>query len=162
MPRVRSRSRWALGDAVVEAVPDRSHGAQQAGIARRRPNAEEVDWPDSIGGRCAQWCGRVGVGVAGGYLDGVDDEFGADVIGDRPSHDPAAERVEDHRKVDLAGAGRVLGDVHDGKPQATSRDWSGPTVGSVPHACGAVDDGSEILAAPCRWMPRSESGVGRV
>jgi hypothetical protein len=51
-----------------------------------------------------------------GHLDCVDDELTADVIGDRPAHDSAAERVEHDREIHLAGVGRVLGDVHH--PQA--------------------------------------------
>ncbi len=51
-----------------------------------------------------------------GHLEGVDDELRAHVIGDRPAHDPAAERVEDDGQVGLAVLGRVLGDIHH--PQA--------------------------------------------
>jgi len=46
------------------------------------------------------------------HLHGVDHELGPRVIGDRPAHDPTAERVEDHGQVHLAVAGGVLGDVH--------------------------------------------------
>jgi len=49
-------------------------------------------------------------------LDGVDDELGTDVVGDRPAHDSAAEGVEDHGQVHLAVGGGVFGDVH--YPQA--------------------------------------------
>jgi hypothetical protein len=49
-------------------------------------------------------------------LDGVDDELGTDVVGNRPAHDSAAEGVEDHGQVHLAVAGGVFGDVHH--PQA--------------------------------------------
>jgi len=51
-----------------------------------------------------------------GHLDGVDDELGTDVIGYRPAHDPATERVEDDGQVHLPVAGGVLGDIHDPQP----------------------------------------------
>lgn len=40
-----------------------------------------------------------------GHLEGVDDELGAHVVGDRPAHDAAAPGVEDDGQVDLALAG---------------------------------------------------------
>jgi hypothetical protein len=48
-----------------------------------------------------------------GHLQGVDDQLGAHVVGDRPAHDGAAEDVEDGGAVDLALSGGVLGDVGD-------------------------------------------------
>jgi hypothetical protein len=47
------------------------------------------------------------------HLEGIDDELGPDVIGDRPADDASAEGVEDDGDVDLAGVGGVLGDVGD-------------------------------------------------
>ena len=34
------------------------------------------------------------VALPAGHLQGVDDQFGADVVGDRPAHDLAADRVD--------------------------------------------------------------------
>lgn len=51
----------------------------------------------------------------GGHLEGVDDELGAHVIGDRPAHDRSAEDVQDGAAVHLPLTGGVLGDV--GAPQ---------------------------------------------
>jgi len=48
-----------------------------------------------------------------GHLHGVDDQLGADVVGDRPPHYSPAPGVEDHGQVDLALRRRVLGHVHD-------------------------------------------------
>jgi len=61
---------------------------------------------------------RAGLGPAppGRHLQGVDGEFGADVVGDRPAHDGAAEHVEHGAAVDLPGPGWMLGDV--GAPQS--------------------------------------------
>ena len=42
--------------------------------------------------------------------------LGAQVVGDRPAHDPAGEHVQDDRAVDPALAGAVLGDVGDPQP----------------------------------------------
>ncbi len=51
-----------------------------------------------------------------GHLDGVGDELGAEVIGDRPAHHPSGPGVDDHRQVDLAVGGGVFGDVHAPQP----------------------------------------------
>ena len=58
---------------------------------------------------------RPGVGLAapGGHLEGVDDEFGPDVIGDGPPDDAPAEHIEDGTAVDLAVPRRMLRDVDD-------------------------------------------------
>ena len=52
----------------------------------------------------------------GGHLQGVDDQLGADVIGNGPADDAAAPCVEDDGDVHLALGRGVLGDVAD--PQA--------------------------------------------
>src|SRR5580704_3451262 len=48
-----------------------------------------------------------------GHLESIDHEIRTHVVGDRPAHDSAAEGVEDHGQVGLAGLGRMLGDAHD-------------------------------------------------
>jgi hypothetical protein len=62
----------------------------------------------------------VGDGLAGGrpappygHLHGVDDQFRADVVGDRPAHHPAAPGVDDDTEIHLALVGAMLGDIHD-------------------------------------------------
>ncbi len=50
------------------------------------------------------------------HLDGVDNELGADVIGDRPADGSSAERVED-----LAAVAEAL----NGRPRKTL-DWKTP------------------------------------
>jgi hypothetical protein len=56
---------------------------------------------------------RTGLGAAapGRHLQGIDADFGADVIGDRPAHDSTAEHIEHGAAVDLPGAGPMLGHV---------------------------------------------------
>jgi hypothetical protein len=43
------------------------------------------------------------------------DQLGAQMVGHRPAHDPAGERVQDHGQVQPALVGALLGDV--GHPQ---------------------------------------------
>ena len=50
------------------------------------------------------------------HLQGVDDELGPHVVGDGPADDAAAPGVDDHRHVDLALGGEVLGDVAHPQP----------------------------------------------
>jgi hypothetical protein len=50
------------------------------------------------------------------HLESVDDEFGTDVIGDRPAHNSSGVRVEHDRAIELAGVGAVFGHVHDPQP----------------------------------------------
>ena len=52
----------------------------------------------------------------GGHVDGVGDELGAHVIGDRPADDPSGPGVDDDGEVDPALAGAVLGDVLHPQP----------------------------------------------
>ena len=56
-----------------------------------------------------------GSAAPAGHLQGVDDQLGAQVVGDRPPDNGAAEDVEDRGAVDLALGGGVFGDV--GQPQ---------------------------------------------
>lgn len=63
-----------------------------------------------------------------GHLERVDDELGAQEVGDRPAHDAARPGVEDDGQIDLAGLGRVFGNVADPEPVRAR------------HAKGAVDE----------------------
>ena len=60
--------------------------------------------------------GAVGVVAAAGHVEGVDDELGAEVVGDRPAHDPAGPGVDDDGEIDPALTGGLLGDVGDPQP----------------------------------------------
>jgi hypothetical protein len=51
-----------------------------------------------------------------GHLERVDDEFGADVVCDRPAHHAATERVEDRGEIDRAFTGQMFGHVHHPEP----------------------------------------------
>jgi len=51
-----------------------------------------------------------------GHVQGVGDQLGAQMIGDRPAHHAAGEDIEDDRGVDPALTGAVLGDVGDPQP----------------------------------------------
>jgi hypothetical protein len=54
-----------------------------------------------------------------GHVQRVDDQLGAQVIGDRPAHDAAGPGVDDTTQIDLALGGRVLGDVAAPEPIRT-------------------------------------------
>lgn len=45
------------------------------------------------------------------HLQGIDDQIGAHVIGDRPPYDPPGECVEDSAAINLSSRGRMLCDV---------------------------------------------------
>ena len=51
-----------------------------------------------------------------GHLDRVDDQLGAQVIGDRPADTAAGEHVDDRGAVNPPLESAVLRDVHDPKP----------------------------------------------
>jgi len=89
-----------------------------------------------------------------GHLYGVDHELGADVIGDRPADDPAAEGVEYHRQVHLAFPGRVLGDVHH--PQAVWRHGIEATPDQVVTRLAAVPTGA---APPPTTVDAGDAGL---
>jgi len=59
---------------------------------------------------------RGGAALPAGHVEGVDDELGPDVIGDRPPDDLAGPRVHDRAAVNPAITGPVLGDV--GEPES--------------------------------------------
>ncbi len=66
-------------------------------------------------GRRAGSC-PAGSALPAGHLQGVDDELGADVIGDGPAHDAPAVGVDHCAAVDPPVAGAVLGDVGEPHP----------------------------------------------
>ena len=87
------RGEERLGDGVVERIPDGSHRADEPGAAESLAKTQDVYCSDSTGGRNTGLAAVVRVGhcSVGGlaaeadHLDGVDDELGAQVVGDRPA-----------------------------------------------------------------------------
>src|SRR5713101_4876657 len=77
----------------------------------RRPNAHDVYLGSVIGMR-----DRLMLGWPASpdrHLYRVDDEFGTNVIRDRPAHHATTERVEHDREIHLAFVGGMFGDVND-------------------------------------------------
>ena len=82
-----------------------------------------------------------------GHLEGVDDQFGAQVVGDGPADDAAGVGVQDDGAVDPALLGAVLGDVGD--PQRVRAVGDEPAVDQVCRRSGVrVADGAPALSAP--------------
>ena len=135
----------ALGHGVVKAVPDASHGAKQARTAEAPPEGpRRVGRPViTVGDRVAsRWTTS-----PDGHLEGVNDELGADVIGDGPAHHPATEGVEHDGQVHLALAGRMLGDVHD--PETVGLGGIEDPVHQVFGGLGVeIPPGATTTAAP--------------
>jgi hypothetical protein len=82
-------------------------------VRRRWPKIQDVYWLPRVG---VHHGAGGGAAPPAGHLEGVDDQFGAHVVGDRPADDGAAEDVEDGGAVDLALDRGVLGDVGDPQP----------------------------------------------
>src|SRR5215203_6769468 len=112
------RGEEALGDGVVQRIPDRSHGSDEAGgvqaaaVGERGVLAAVVGVADQAGWRLS---------LADGHLQGVQDQFGAQVLGHRPANDPTRERVQDHGEVQPALVGALLGNVGDPELIGTGR-----------------------------------------
>ena len=79
-------------------------------------------------GRSGARLGRPAAAPPDGHLQGVDDELGADVIGDRPADHPPAPGVDHDGQIDLAVGGGMFGDVAHPQP-----------VGSVTGSDGSPD-----------------------
>ena len=94
----------------------------------------------------SSWGGAVGLDHSPGLmpavplcrLQRVDDQLGADVVGDGPADDAAGEDVEHRAAVHLALGGGVLGDV--GASQAVRGVGVEPAADQfvVHHRCGTV------------------------
>jgi hypothetical protein len=104
----------ALRDRVIKAVADRSHRSEQAGGAEATPERPRRVLRAVIGVRHGAPSGRLA--SPRGHLQGVDDELGSHVVGDRPPHHHPAEPIENHRQVHRAVTGGMLGDVHHPQP----------------------------------------------
>lgn len=88
------------------------------------------------------------------HVQSVEDQLGAQVIGDRPSDDAAGEDVQDDRAVDPALSGAVLGDVGD--PEPVRAVGGEPPVDQVRRRlCRGIPDGA---AAPATSMDALQTG----
>jgi len=106
----------------------------------RCPNVQDVYWLPRSEWRTVAVVGRR-CQVAIAY--GVDDEFGADVVRDRPAHDSPGPDVDHGGAVDLPLGGGVFGDVGAPEPvravgdePAPARSSCGAGSGPVPARCG--------------------------
>ena len=67
---------------------------------------------------------RAGAALPARHLQGVDDELGADVVGDRPADDPSGEHVDDGAAVDPAVAARCwVMSVNHSRSGASATNW---------------------------------------
>ena len=106
----------AKNDSATGVVPalalatDREHdavGAGQLGELRARILTAPIGMEYEALLRCP---------VGEGHLEGVFDQFGAHVIGQRPAHHPAAGQVDDRCQIGPALPGGDVGDVADVAP----------------------------------------------
>ena len=149
-------SRWIALDATSSADPMTMPSVMPArdpsrpAPRRRRPKAPRglgrpvVGMGDGLARRCPT--------APDGHLEGVDDELGTHVLGDRPAHDAPGEGVKDHGQVGLAVLGRVLGDVHH--PQAIGLSGiEGPLDQVVGGLSTEIPTGAPSTAMPaiCAW-----------
>jgi hypothetical protein len=85
-----------------------------------------------------------------GHLEGVNDELGAQVIGDRPADDTTGPGIDDHGEIDPALGRGALGDVLDPQPVRSLRAepavhqvvrWrvGHPSTGAADRASPAAD-----------------------
>jgi len=86
--------------------------------------------------------------------DGVDDEFGADVVRDGPADDPPGPDIDDRGAVDLPFAGGVFGDVGAPQPVRAGR-------GELPVDQVLVRARQRPVAGSLRWWetPTSPAAV---
>lgn len=81
----------------AKAVPEQPRGVLRAAVG--------------VDDRAGLWAA-----LPADHLEGVDEELGADVVGDGPADDPSGERVDDGAAVNPAVGGAVLGDVGEPDP----------------------------------------------
>ncbi len=82
-----------------------------------------------------------------GHAEGVDDEFGAHVVGDGPSDCFPGEYIDDCRAVDFPFSGGVFGDV--GAPDLIRSVDGEVAVDQVGVGVGVlVPDGAAVVASP--------------
>src|SRR5207245_10550617 len=89
------------------------------------------------------------------HLERVNDELGADVIGDRPADHASGPGVEHDRAIELARVGAVFGDVHDPQPVRTVRvELAGDEVVvryGAGITCGSATPADALNAARAGW-----------
>lgn len=112
-------------EGVVDAGSDAPHGSEEASGAQ--PVTEHPG--RVLGASIRVDDGAIRAELPAGHLLGVDDQFGADVVGDRPAHDLATERVDDRAAVDPSVRRAMLGDV--GEPDPVRRFGGEPPLDQV-------------------------------
>src|SRR5215218_11227835 len=82
--------------ALSRASPTVPIEATKPASRSRRPNARLVYWQP-----WSAWCTRPGgrLALADGHVQGAQDQFGAQMLGHRPAHDPPGEAVQHHGQV---------------------------------------------------------------
>jgi hypothetical protein len=98
----------ALGHRVVQRVADAAHRGDQAGLLEA--TAERQAGVLTAVVRVMDKA-RGGIALGDGHVEGVQDQFGAQVVGHRPADDPAGEAVQHDRHIQPAFIGALLGDV---------------------------------------------------
>ena len=102
-----------FADGVVVGAAAVSHRELDPGLAAAPAERERDVLRALVGVMDESWLGSAAVD---GHLEGVDDELGAEVVGDRPADDPARVAVEHDRDVEPALPGAHVADVGDPEP----------------------------------------------
>lgn len=94
-----------LHEAVVTLEETRPIDPKGPASRRRCPNTQDVYWDPRL-----EWTTVPGAGrrCHWAHLEGVDDQFGADVVGDGPPDDPPRADVDHGGVVDLPLPGGVF------------------------------------------------------
>ena len=87
-------------ESVVDAGRDPAHRFEEPGLSEPVP-----EHPRRVLGSAVRVNHGPGLGFASPprHVEGVDDEFGADVVGNGPADDAAGEHIHDGSAVDLPG-----------------------------------------------------------
>jgi len=88
---------------------------------------------------------RGGVALGDGHVQGVQDQLGPQVGGHRPAHDRPREGIEDHREIEPAFVGALLGDV--GHPEPVRRWWGEGALDQIRRGDGARVTAGQAPAA---------------
>jgi hypothetical protein len=86
----------------------------------------------------------LGATARNGHLERVDDEFGAEVVGERPANDPAAVEVHHRGQIQPALPRPDVGDV--GRPEPVRFAWMEVTLDQVRGGADALDTDRRVTA----------------
>lgn len=100
---------------VVAGISDRPHGRPDTGLLAPLPEGHRRE----LGALAATMDHLGRLSPRNGHVQRVEDEFGLQVAGHRPSDHPAAPSAGYHRQVEEAGCGGHGGDI--GHPQPVRR-----------------------------------------